>query len=187
MITHAEINERNRAFWEARYQLIDKLMDNKRIVAVVVNRQKRKAADARLTRDYKDPIEQLRDQKPFESQLEEVALDLEPFMSLIEAQQKRAQKPRGRIGNDRETLGEIVRELALKPAYRDLAAKKLWPHLFSALEECTSVVADESHSDIRKWRYKYDFNGNTKTITLGRFTNIVAKARQSKNHDNPAK
>jgi len=186
MITHAEINERNRAFWEARYQLINKLMDNKHVMAAVVNREKRRAAYARLTLAYRDPMEQLRHQKSLESELEEIAFELEPLMSLVEAQRKRAQKPRGRVGNDGETLDEIIRELALKPAYRDLKAKALWPLLFSELDRHTSVAAYESHPDIRKWHYKYDFNGHIKAITFGRFASIVAEARHSRNHDSRA-
>ena len=161
-------------------------MDNKHIVAVVVNREKARAAYARLMLDYRDPIDQLRYQKSFETELEEAALELEPFMSLVEAQRRRAQKPRGRIGNEGETLDEIIRELALKPACLDLTAMELWPHLFAELDRHTSVAAHESHPDIRKWHYEYDFNGHTKTITFGRFATIVAEARRSRNHDSRA-
>ncbi len=51
------------------------------------------------------------------------------------SQSERAKRPRGKITDDGKTLGQVIRELALKPEYRRDTARDLWPHLRVLLGE----------------------------------------------------
>jgi hypothetical protein len=177
MVTFAEFNERHQIFWKNQTLRIDKLMENTHALTITVGREKRKAEYAKLAVSHAGMIERIRHQKSFELELEEVARELEPFMPFIEAQRKRARKPRGKIGDNGETVGQIIEDLALQPRTRELAVKALWTHFFSELERHVSVQPDESHTDMRKWCYKYDFNGKGKTICYGTFANKIKEAR----------
>jgi hypothetical protein len=99
------------------------------------------------------------------------------------AQQKRARKPRGRVGDDGATIQQIVEALVRRPEYREQTACELWSHLFAKLDDLGLDPQEESGSDPRRDRYTYDFNGIRKKITFGHFSNVVSQARRSQNSD----
>jgi hypothetical protein len=97
------------------------------------------------------------------------------------AQQKRARKPRGKVGDDGSTMEQIVQELARAPERRDDTARELWPHFFSKLGELQLDPSDKGGPEPRKRYYTYDFKDKRKRVTFGRFANLVTKARRGRN------
>jgi len=97
------------------------------------------------------------------------------------AQQKRAQKPRGKIDDKGTTICQLVETLALKAEYRALSTKELWPHFSPLLEEHGLAPKETSHStDLKKLGYEYEVLGKKKRISFGSFANAVSKARNKK-------
>jgi hypothetical protein len=178
MITLTDINKLHEEFWRNRKRITQQLMENQHILAIAVERENAKARYVKLATSEGDRIERIRHQKSFESELEETARDLAPFLALAEAQSKRARKPRGKVGDDGKTLNQVIGALALN--HPELTAKELWPRCFAQLDELGLSPEEIPYgSGLRKSAYRYDTSRGTKRITFGQFSNVVSKTRRS--------
>ena len=78
-------------------------------------------------------------------------------------------------------MGQVIEVLALSPRHRWETAKELWPHLGSALEgEKLDPKEIEDPKNPRKSVYEYNAGDDRKTISFGRFENIVSRARRDR-------
>jgi hypothetical protein len=96
-------------------------------------------------------------------------------------QSKKAKLLRGKVGDDGETITEIIGELASARDYRSETAKELWPQLWSALD--SRGLDPEETDDKGDWKrsvIKYNFKDGRKTITGGQFANVVSDFRIGK-------
>jgi hypothetical protein len=178
MITLTEINRRHEEFWRNRKLTTDRLMKNQHILGVVAARENAKAQYVKAATSERDRIERIRHQKSFESELEETARELKPFLGLTEAQSKRAQKPRGKVGDEGQTLNQVIGALALH--YPELTAKELWSPFFAKLDELGCSPEEIPYGPgTTKSAYAYQASRGTKRITFGQFRNVVSKVRQS--------
>ena len=96
----------------------------------------------------------------------------------IENQQKRAKKPRSAVGDDGETIHQIIATLISKPENRDLRAKELWPHLRAALGWHGFDPRDEHVTGDARDAYSYVFRDGRRRISYGSFANIVSRLRK---------
>jgi hypothetical protein len=100
-------------------------------------------------------------------------------------QSRNASKPRGKIETDDGetiTIDAIIIRLATKTEFEDWHAFELWEKFLSELVGlCLDPDENTDSSDKRKWSISYDSNNKRKSITFGQFSNVVSKARSSKN------
>jgi hypothetical protein len=97
------------------------------------------------------------------------------------SQSQKGRVLRGKILEDGTTIGGLIGFLALEPEHRDTAVKDLWNVLLGRLDE--NGLNPEEGPDRKNrecWVCEYDnLRGERKKISLRRFANIVAKARNS--------
>lgn len=98
-----------------------------------------------------------------------------------EAQREKARKPRGKITDDGETIGNIINRLAHE---RDelgghVPAPDLWEPLFAALQEAGADPKEtRNNGKPRKTFYSYTTaNGINKPIRRGTFETRISKCR----------
>ena len=178
MTTPVDLNEVHREFWKPRHAKIDELMKKRHLVATVARREAEKARFVKLATSEAVRVERIRNQKPFECELENAA---EEFASLplVEAQRRRAKKPRGKVGPDEETLNQVIEALVSRPEHRSSSAPELWSHLFAELDRLLLDPEEAIHpTDPRKSAYSYEFNSKRKTITYGRLATLVSEYRK---------
>lgn len=93
----------------------------------------------------------------------------------------KAGKPRGKITDDGETIKDIINRLAQdKNSLGEYTpAPDLWSHLWDALDKVgANPVDNRDNSKPRKSFYSYTLdNGETKTISRGRFETLVGNCR----------
>ena len=96
------------------------------------------------------------------------------------SQQKRATKPRGKLGDHGLTMRQIICELQAKPERCEETAEALWPHFLADLRDVHQVDPVEiSHpTNTRNRACEYDLRDGRKRITFGRFANVVASCRR---------
>lgn len=85
-------------------------------------------------------------------------------------QARNAQKPRGRVGDSKNTIGDLVRRIVR--SHSDDNAKELWDRFYNILRDYQSDP---------EWTNKgieYNCEDKRKSITLGRFRNIVSATRK---------
>jgi hypothetical protein len=176
MTTRVDINEIHRNFWQQRQTKIDALLANPRLTAIVTKREVEKARFVHLATSEAVRIERIRNQKPFESELESTA---EEYASLpyIEAQRRRASRPRGKVTDDGKTLNQVIELMVSKPEYQFLSTPELWPHLFDILNQLLLDPEEIASTNLRKSNYTYEFNDKRKRITYGRFANLASEYR----------
>jgi len=112
------------------------------------------------------------------------AIEIKPFIDTAErhslAQSNRAKKKRKRINEDGTTLKDIIQRLMSKPELAMLKAKKLWPHLYSALDEIGAGPVDiSSAKDLNTPTYKYETCNGSTIIKFDRFQNIMSEIKNS--------
>lgn len=96
-------------------------------------------------------------------------------------QTKKAKLLRGKVGDEGETITEIITELATMREHRNCTAKEIWNPFISALEKRDlDPVENEANPDWKKWTICYDYKEGRKSITGGRFANVVYNARDNK-------
>lgn len=96
-------------------------------------------------------------------------------------QTEKAKLLRGKVGEDGKTINEIIEELAVMPDHRNYTAKEIWNPFISALKERDlEPEENETSSEWTKWTICYDYKEGRKTITGGRFANVVYEARKHK-------
>jgi hypothetical protein len=177
MTALVDINEIHRRFWEKRLANINALCIEPYLLKIVAKREAEKARSVHLAMNEATRIERIRNQKPFESELEIVA-DEFASLPIVEAQRQRAKKPRGKVTHEGITLDQVIEMLVCKPEYRNFSAPELWPHLFSELEDLELDPTDINSTDPKKSAYSYDFKSKRKAITYGRFANLISKYRK---------
>ena len=98
------------------------------------------------------------------------------------AQSQRARKPRVKVGDDGETIRDIIGTLALANEYREESARKLWNRFYGELDSLALNPKETTHEsgDFNKLAYEYDFNSSRRKITFGRFAVIVSAVRTEK-------
>ena len=106
----------------------------------------------------------------------------ESGLKFLEAQADRARKPRGKITEDGETIGSIIKNLALSVENQGESAKSLWPRLYAELEErgLAPQDIDGNGSDLRTTKYLYFANDERRSITFRQFANCVSDSRKRK-------
>ena len=129
IITLAVLNTRNREYWNQRQANINALLAKPHLVAIVAKREAKKPRFVHLATTEAVRLERLRNQEPFESELDNTAEEFES-LPVVEAQRRRAKRPRGKITDDGKTLNQVIEILVSKPEYLDLSAPELWPHFF---------------------------------------------------------
>ena len=104
-----------------------------------------------------------------------------------EHQSRIAKKPRGRVGDDGETMSEIIDSLTgveyneEMEEFVELSVKDIWMHFWSKLDGKGLNPKEVEHpTDLRKNYIEYDFQGERKSITYGRFANRVTKHPKKK-------
>ena len=94
-----------------------------------------------------------------------------------QSQSARARKSRVKIGENGETMCQVVEKLAAQ--HPTDSAKQLWSHFWTVLEEeGRSPDELQGHSVA----YTYDFGGRRRKISLGRFSEYRFRDPQKKNH-----
>lgn len=171
------INELHREFWQQRLADINELLVKPHLVAIVAKREAEKARFVKLAMTEAVRIERIRNQKSFESELMNVAEEY-GSLALVEAQRRRARRPRGKVTVDGRTLNQIVEMLVSKSEHRTLTAPELWPHFFAELDKLDLDPKEIKAANQKKSEYSYEFNGKKRSITYGRFANLVSKYRQ---------
>jgi len=89
-------------------------------------------------------------------------------------QSSNAQKSRVKVGDDGDTIKDIIGKLALSRVHEDKSAKELWSHFYSALDERDMDPKEENN------QITYDFKNNRRPITFRRFANVCADYRKKK-------
>lgn len=95
----------------------------------------------------------------------------------ISSQTKKSKKPKGLIGEHPETaqsMREIVKGIVTKPENRDLTPDELWPLLFAALDDLGTEPKELKNT--KSYRYT-PLSGGKKTISFGRFRNLISEIR----------
>ena len=96
-------------------------------------------------------------------------------------QSRIARNPRGRVGDDGKYIKQIIGELAQSVEQADEGARDLWPHFFSKLDENGLHPEEIDHAtESAKSQYKYDFKDGRKSMSFGRFENIVTQQRRKR-------
>lgn len=96
-------------------------------------------------------------------------------------QSKKAQLPRGKLGDDGEPNSQIIGRLALAAEYKELSAKELFTHYLSELDRLNLDPDEKANGD--DWReitITYDFKDRRKSITGGQFAKVVSDYRTGK-------
>ncbi|WP_368507588.1 hypothetical protein [Bradyrhizobium lupini] len=94
---------------------------------------------------------------------------------MLQAQRKRAARPRVKVGDYAEPIRQIIERLVSKPTLRGLNAKAIWPHFFSELQDlgcAPSEAADELS-------VSYEFGTGRRKMTFRTFRNAVAMIRRA--------
>lgn len=182
MISPIDINQLHNEFWKQRQSKIDAILAKPHLVAIVARREAAKAHFVKLATDVATRIERIRNQKPFEAELESVAEEF-ASLSLVKAQRSRAKRPRGKVTDDGKTLDQVIESLLTRAEHGDSSASELWPALFSELDRLQLAPKDANHpTDPRKSAYSCGFDGQTRRISYGRFCQsglgISQKSRQ---------
>jgi len=177
MTPTVDINEIHRKFWTKRKTEIGKLLVKPHLVAIASRREIKKAHFVHLARSEADRIERIRNQQPFECELESAA---DEFASLpvIKAQRRRAKKPRGKVTEDGRTLDQVIEQLVSKTGSRDYSAPELWSPFYAELDQLELDPKDMNPGNMKKAFYSYEFGTERKTITYRRFANLVSKYRK---------
>lgn len=96
-------------------------------------------------------------------------------------QSDKASKPRGKVSDDGETIGQIIGKMALSGDQEE-SASDLWPSFYSKLEELGLSPHESNHlTDPKKCAYEYGTpNGERRSITFGQFANVASEYRTGK-------
>ena len=96
-------------------------------------------------------------------------------------QSRIAQHPRGKVGDDGKTVNQLIGELAQSAEHKGKGAIELWPLFFSKLDEEGLEPKEIPHgTDNKKFRYEYDFKDDRRSITFGRFENVLTQWRRKR-------
>lgn len=93
-----------------------------------------------------------------------------------------ASNKRGRVGDSRVLITEIIGALAMAAKHQELYAKELWVHFLGELDEHGLNPKEISHEsgDMQKIKCEYDFGEGCKKISFGRFKTVVSEYRKKK-------
>jgi hypothetical protein len=186
----AAINRANRQFYAQRSVLANSFLSDP-LIAEATYRQYQDEFSRRQILNLSS-IDRLRIDLPYEHTLFAVGMLKTEILArkarTSRHQSNRARNRRNKVGDTATPLSQMIEELALK--YRDLAARELVPHFLSRLREehCDPIEIPRKTGDIRKDRIEYDFERtkgsnssekHRKSITIGRFENIVSKIRRA--------
>lgn len=96
-------------------------------------------------------------------------------------QSDKAKKPRGKVGEDEETLSEIIGRLALCGDQEE-SAKALWRKFYGELDRLLLDPVEKEHpTELQKSSYEYTPDkGRRKKITFGYFAGVVSAFRKGK-------
>jgi hypothetical protein len=177
MTPTVDINEIHRKFWTKRQTEIGKLLVKPHLVAIASRRESKKAHFVHLARSEADRIERIRNQQPYECELESAAEEV-ALLPVVRAQRCRAKKPRGKVTEEGRTLGQVIELLVSKPEYGDSSASELWTHFYAELDRLDLEPKDKNQGKLNKSSYSYEFGGKRKIISYGRFANLVSKYRK---------
>jgi hypothetical protein len=178
MTVSVDINKLHREFWQQRFIRTQELLSKPHLVAIVAKREAEKSRFVKLATSEVIRVERIRNQKSFESELEGVAEEYGD-LPVIKAQRRRARKPRGKITDTEETLNQVIEKLVTSREHLHSPAHEIWPHLYARLDELQLNPREVRHpTDSKKRAYRYEFNRKIKTITFGRFANLVSEFRQ---------
>jgi hypothetical protein len=93
-----------------------------------------------------------------------------------EAQRRRAQRPRVKVTDDGQTIGQMVEQLIRNPEHKDETARELWPQFYAALDKLGLDPQEVPYSDT----YKYTFGKKQRKMSYRQFANIVSASRARK-------
>jgi transcriptional regulator of nitric oxide reductase len=190
-------NRSNRERREARAKKFEQLNDQSHIVQIatakvmkslllVQSALSQAARDDRFRNmsDYQDEALEL---APADGEL--VFNGFKQFSPIFKAQKKRSLKGRVKVGDNEQTLREQILELISKPDRAGETASELWPHFISLLGENGCYPKDFTDAKGRL-AIEYDFPRSKKkrnsdgepirTMTIGRFRNLVSRLRKSR-------
>ncbi|WP_456701946.1 hypothetical protein [Bradyrhizobium sp. USDA 4449] len=95
---------------------------------------------------------------------------------LLQAQRKRATRPRVKVGDRAEPLRKIIEGLVSKPELRGLSAKEIWPHFSAQLRDigCDPIESADGS------KLSYEFGTGRRRMTFKTFRNAIATIRRSR-------
>lgn len=173
-----DINRIHADFWATRNKKIKALLAKPHLASIMERREVEKARMVRLSPSEAVRIERIRNQTCFEAELESAHAEYAQ-LPIMKAQQRRARKPRGRFTDDEMTMGQVVEGLIAKAEYRSLSARELWPFLHSELAASGHEPKEINSAILKRSSYSYEFKDGTKTISFGRFANLVSQLRRA--------
>jgi|TARA_B110000971_G_scaffold218425_1_gene257155 hypothetical protein len=93
-----------------------------------------------------------------------------------DSQSAKAKKPRGKLGVSYDSslsINEVI-QLLISRNSKDTSASELWNEFYGELDKSHLDPKEIGNSDQRKAVYEYAFNDKRKTISYGRFANVVS-------------
>ena len=94
-------------------------------------------------------------------------------------QSDKAKKPRGKLPDDNNsTVADIVQKIASD--HPEETAKELWPQFYSELDQRQLSPQEHDAEVMAKCSISFDYRDSRKSITFGRFANIISEHRKKK-------
>jgi hypothetical protein len=116
-----------------------------------------------------------------------VVNDFKQFSPIFKAQKSRSKAGRVKLGDSEVSLRDNLKTMISKNEHRDQTPLELWSHFISLLRDLGCDPKEFTDSKKRPIRIEYDFPRSKKkrnfdgepirTMTIGRFRNLVSKLR----------
>jgi hypothetical protein len=96
-------------------------------------------------------------------------------------QSRIAKQPRGKVGDDEETISQIISRLGDEEGLERETAQELWGPFFNSLGERRLDPKRIDHpTDPKKNKIEYNVKDSRKSITYGQFENVLSQYRKKK-------
>lgn len=96
-------------------------------------------------------------------------------------QSRIAKQPRGKVGDDEETISQIIGRLGAEEGLERETAQELWDPFFNSLGERRLDPKRIDHpTDPKKNKIEYNVKDSRKSITYGQFENVLSQYRKKK-------
>jgi hypothetical protein len=175
MATTAEMNARNRGFWNDNRKRQSYLIERK----YIQNCLREGLTDNQL--DDGNMVSRMRG----EVQFHQVLFDKEDSLTSsasFRRQRENARKPRITAEASGRSIVEIIAEFASQPLQRTQRTVQLWEGLGSLLTAHSLEPELRTHkTEPGKWAYRYRFESGYRHLSYRRFENIISKVSPRRN------
>jgi hypothetical protein len=176
MVTTAEMNDRNRDFWNDIRKRQNYLIERK----YIQNYLREGLTDSQL-----DDCNMVRRMMRGEVQFHQVIFDKEDSLTSsasFRRQRENARKPRITANADGRSLVEIIAEFASQPLQQTQRTAQLWEGLKGFLAAHSLEPELRTHqTDPGKWAYRYRLESGYRHLSYRRFENIISKVSPRRN------